>query len=510
MKSICRTLMVVLFVLGLLPVTTVAQTTSNQALFRYIEQVRQTWRIPGLSVSVVAGDSTVFAEGFGSLRNDAYLPVQAQSLFHIGSVSKSFTAAIIATMVDEGLLKWNDRVADLMPDFVWPDPWVRERMLVRDLMLHSTGLRGQAGTYLPNLGYSRDQIRAMIGRMEPGYTYRGNFEYNNVTFLIISQLIGQLTGKTWEENLQERLLDPLGMKRTVTGQQGYLAAGERASCQHEFLFDAKDTVRTRLLEGDDRALNWLTVVGPAGGICSDAAEMTQWLRLHLNEGEVDGVRVLSKASMRELHKGRTVVSQGDDYIRLYGLCWYVEQNDAYKVIYHTGTTWGHTALCAFVPEMGLGIMILCNSEVSDGARHAIMRRIVDDYRGAPQKDYNRENFVQWADRQFSYLEEDEQQVDGAVPFVRCSNASLVGCYQKDALFGDACIYEDGGQLWIRIGGKSWSRPLEFDPDQGYFFWMDGHCFPVSFEMDQDGKAKTLNVEFNYHEEGFGGWVRCDD
>lgn len=501
------------FWIGILPASALDRSDPQQVdlsrLATYIEEVRQTWRIPGLSVSIVLGDSTVFAEGFGSNRNDTYVPTQAQTMYHIGSVSKSFTAAVIASMVDQGLLSWTDRVKSLLPEFVWPDAWVEEHMVVRDLFLHSTGLRGQAGTYLPNLGYSRDEICEMIGRMKVGYTYRGDYQYNNVTFLVANQLIEKLTGKSWEENLQERILDPLGMKRTTTGQTGYLSAGERASLQHEFLFNPVDTVRTRMLLGEDRALAWLTTVGPAGGICSDVEDMTRWIRLHLSEGEVDGVRVLSERSLRELHRGRTMVSQDSTYIRLYGLCWFVEQNNEYRVIFHTGTTWGHTAVCAFVPEMDLGLMVLCNSEVNEGARYSIMRRIIDAYRGAPEKDWNREYFDAWVARQFVSWEKEKSQ-----PAVESKtyypNEALVGRYVKDDLFGDAHIFEREGSLYIRVGSAGWEHPLAFDATEGYHFWSDGHCFPVTFELDDKGKAKTLNVAFNYRDEGLGGWVRSQD
>lgn len=511
--SLRHTLCFLLLIFGLITASahtrSVVQNVDLDRLAEYIEQVRQTWRIPGLSVSIVQGDSTVFAEGFGSLHHDRNVPTQSQTMYHIGSVSKSFTAAVIASMVDEGLLAWTDRVKTHLPEFVWPDPWVEEHLLVRDLFLHSTGLRGQAGTYLPNLGYSRDEICAMIGRMQVGYTYRGDYQYNNVTFLVANQLIEKLTGKSWEENLQERIFNPLGMHRTTTGQAGYLAAGDRASLQHEFLFDPVDTVRTRKLEGDDRALAWLTTVGPAGGICSDVEDMTQWIRLHLSDGEVDGVRILSEKSMRELHRGRTMVSQDSTYIRLYGLCWFVEQNNEYQVIFHTGTTWGHTAVCAFVPEMGLGLMVLCNSEVNEGARYSIMRRIIDAYRGAPEKDWNREYFDKWVARNYAAWEK-EQAAPAPVLQTACPNDALVGRYVKDELFGDAYIFLQDGDLYIRVGSAGWERRLEFDPAEGYYFWSDGHRFPVTFELDEAGKAKTLNVAFNYRDEGLGGWVRSLD
>ena len=151
----------------------------------YAEQVREQWKIPGLSLAVIHGDSTVFSGGFGvrekgrSVAKDGPgVAVTDSTLFHIGSMTKAFTATVIASLVDEELLSWEDTVKNILPDFDWYDDSVEAVMQVRDLLTHSTGLVAQAGTYIPNLGYDRDDIYRMFRYIEPVYPFREKFAYN--------------------------------------------------------------------------------------------------------------------------------------------------------------------------------------------------------------------------------------------------------------------------------------------------------------------------------------------
>ena len=168
----------------------------------YAEQVRQQWKIPGMSLAVIHGDSTVLVQGFGVKEKGGDDPVTPSTLFHIGSMTKAFTATVIASLVDEGLLSWDDTVKDILPDFDWYDDSVENAMQVRDLLTHSTGLVAQAGTYIANLGYNRDDIYRMFRYIEPVYPFREKFAYNNITFIIAARIIETVTGKSWEDNIR--------------------------------------------------------------------------------------------------------------------------------------------------------------------------------------------------------------------------------------------------------------------------------------------------------------------
>ena len=549
----------------LLPLASRAQTGRDipSEISAYAEQVRTQWKIPGLSLAVVHGDSLVFSGGFGvrekgkTIDGDGeWTAVTDSTLFHIGSMTKAFTAAVIASLVDEGLLRWDDTVKHILPDFDWYDDSVEAVMQVRDLLTHSTGLVAQAGTYIPNLGYDRDDIYRMFRYIEPVYPFREKFAYNNITFIIAARIIDTVTGRSWEDNIRERIFIPLGMNSSVPGSEGYLQAGKKASVAHYFGYSrgrngSRGSIYVTPLYGEERALHWVDVIGPAGSISSTAADMARWVRFHLNNGAVirtvepednglissfpmdstafseyfpdmssglsgefrfypyqDTVQVISRRQMDFLHTGVIKVRQDSTMRRDYAYCWYVEQNERYKVIYHTGTTWGFTGVCGFVPELDLGVAILCNSEVSEYARLGLMRRIIDLYLpGDTLRDWSTEGLEQWfADK--------KKPGRRAVPCtIRRSStdpdpARLVGHYTKPAPFGDAEVTLKNGKLYLTIGPLGWTHRL--DHHRGNEFWLrsDGHTYPVFFHNYTEDSSGPVDfeIDFNYNE-NFGPWIK---
>ena len=554
-----------LLLFSLLPLASRAQTGRDipSEISAYAEQVRTQWKIPGLSLAVVHGDSLVFSGGFGVREkgkttdgDGEWTAVTDSTLFHIGSMTKAFTAAVIASLVDEGLLRWDDTVKHILPDFEWYDDSVEAVMQVRDLLTHSTGLVAQAGTYIPNLGYDRDDIYRMFRYIEPVYPFREKFAYNNITFIIAARTIETVTGCSWEDNIRERIFIPLGMSSSVPGSEGYLQAGRKASVAHYFGYSrgrngGRGSIYVTPLYGEERALHWVDVIGPAGSISSTAADMARWVRFHLNNGAVirtvepaenglissfpmdstafseyfpdmssglsgefrfypyqDTVQVISRRQMDFLHTGVIKVRQDSTMRRDYAYCWYVEQNERYKVIYHTGTTWGFTGVCGFVPELDLGIAVLCNSEVSEYARLGLMRRIIDLYLpGDTLRDWSSEGLEQWfADK--------KKPGRRAVPCtIRRSSADpdparLIGHYTKPAPFGDAEVTLKNGKLYLTIGPLGWTHRL--DHHRGNEFWLrsDGHTYPVFFHNYTEDSSGPVDfeIDFNYNE-NFGPWIK---
>ena len=554
-----------LLLFSLLPLASRAQTGRDipSEISAYAEQVRTQWKIPGLSLAVVHGDSLVFSGGLGVREkgkttdgDGEWTAVTDSTLFHIGSMTKAFTAAVIASLVDEGLLRWDDTVKHILPDFEWCDDSVEAVMQVRDLLTHSTGLVAQAGTYIPNLGYDRDDIYRMFRYIEPVYPFREKFAYNNITFIIAARIIETVTGCSWEDNIRERIFIPLGMSSSVPGSEGYLQAGRKASVAHYFGYSrgrngGRGSIYVTPLYGEERALHWVDVIGPAGSISSTAADMARWVRFHLNNGAVirtvepednglissfpmdstafseyfpdmssglsgefrfypyqDTVQVISRRQMDFLHTGVIKVRQDSTMRRDYAYCWYVEQNERYKVIYHTGTTWGFTGVCGFVPELDLGIAVLCNSEVSEYARLGLMRRIIDLYLpGDTLRDWSSEGLEQWfADK--------KKPGRRAVPCtIRRSIADpdparLIGHYTKPAPFGDAEVTLKNGKLYLTIGPLGWTHRL--DHHRGNEFWLrsDGHTYPVFFHNYTEDSSGPVDfeIDFNYNE-NFGPWIK---
>ena len=433
---------------GLLLVLLLPFSLWAQDFGSYARQVAKDWNITGSALAVIHNDSIVFAEGFGEKLKGSGLPVDANTVFQIGSVSKSFTATLIAMLVDEGKVSWDDPIKKYLPDFEMYDPWVTENMQVRDLLLHRSGLPNQAATYIPCLGYDRDQMYHMLKYIPPANSIRTTYGYNNVLFIVAEKIIQAVTGKTWEENMQERIFIPLGMHNTTMNEDGFLATCEGNTPHDTYV---KDRVITTLpLEGEERALHWLTVISAAGGINSTVMDMMQWCRFHLSDGVVDGDTLLSSAQMAYLHRGQTITSHTDAKTNTYSPCWFVEQNSQYRVWFHTGTTWGFTAICAFVPKLNLGIMWLSNSSPPAEPRYAIMRHIIDYYMDLPGEDYSTRDLKIYLDAADEQEAKRIKDLEARIPEPAAPYEQYVGTYTHPAL-GEADITLENGELYIALG-----------------------------------------------------------
>ncbi len=478
----------------------------------YIQKVQKEWKLEGMTAAFAKDGEVIFSKAYGVKEKGGNEPVDVNTIFQIGSVSKSFTATVMASLVDEGLVKWEDSVKNILPDFKMYDPWVTENMLVSDIMIHRTGLGGQVGTYIPNLGYDREDIYNMLPLIKPAYSFRGSYKYNNITFIIASKIIEKVTGKSWEDNVRERVFEPLGMTASTLNGEGFETCDNR-SVAHEYYY--KDSVRVNALHGDDEALWWLTVIGPAGSVCSNAVDMIKYAEFHRLNGKVGDKQVVSEDGMKYLHNGRVLTSQSDNRTTLYGNCWFVEQNNRFRRFFHTGTTWGFTTLCFVVPEFNLSGIILVNCEAGEGPRYAIMNRLIDLIMGAKADEFTEQYPDYSAESLKSYLDSNKEREakeaeKESEEIVAAPKASLlVGTYVKDELFGNAKVTKEKEQLYIEIGKRGFKNKLNHKNGNTYTFWSDGHEFPVNFNMDEIGKKVTgFELEFGYGEEDYlGGWSR---
>ena len=485
----------------------------------YIQKVQKEWQLTGVAAAFSKGGEVFYSKAYGVKDMTSTEPIDVNTVFQIGSVSKSFTAAVMASLVDEGKVSWEDTVVNILPDFKMYDPWVTANMQVKDVMTHKSGIGGQVGTYLPNLGYDRDDIYRMMAQIKPAYSFRNDYQYNNITFIIAAKIIEKVTGKTWEENVQERIFNPLGMTSTSMNGEGYIAT-ENKAVPHEYLY--KDSIAIRPLYGDDQALWWLTVIGPAGSINSNVGDMIKYAEFHrLNGVDRNGKQVISEKSAKYLHKGVTITSQDDNRTTLYGHCWFVEQNNRYRLYFHTGTTWGFATLCFFVPELELSGIMFMNCEVGSSPRYAIMRRMIDLLMGAPAeeftpefKDYSKEYFESYiasekADAEKKAEEEAKNRVSEAEVMPAPKASAIVGRYVKDELWGDVVVEAEKGLLYITTGKKAFKNRLNHKEGNTYTFWSDGYEFAIHFDMDEKGKKSVgFILELGKGEEkSVGGWKR---
>ncbi len=175
-----------------------------------VEQLRKDIGVPGVSIAIVEDGKVTLAKGWGVRDLTTNKTVDADTIFFTGSTGKAFTNAAIATLVDEGKIKWDDKVIDHMPDFRMWDPWVTREMTVRDLLVHRSGLGlGQGDLlFLPNSTLSRKETVRRIRYLKPATSFRSGYAYDNILYMAAGQLIEEVSGKTWEQYIHEPCLRP--------------------------------------------------------------------------------------------------------------------------------------------------------------------------------------------------------------------------------------------------------------------------------------------------------------
>ncbi len=360
---------------------TLGQTkVTTEMLDKLCREVFREWNLPGMSIVVVKDGEVAFLNGYGKTSYSMEgKDVTPETQFVIASTSKAFTAALLATVVDEGKVRWNDTVVNHLEDFMLYDPWVTKNFLVRDIMVHKTGFNAYATDDLPHFGYNRDEIYRLLRHIKPTYSFRTTYAYNNAMYTVSARIIEKYTGMSWDDAITERIFKPLGMTGSTNGNKAYktsasLAAGHRHYKEGDSI---KFSPRLDTLNG----FRWLSAVAPAGFVISTAKDMGNWLKMHLNNGMFEGKSVISKENHRYLFVPQTISAWDSTSVSNYAQGWTIEQGSSGRVIRHTGLAYGYTALAGFVPELKMGFAILTNAGNTTNPHLAIAREIIEMYRG---------------------------------------------------------------------------------------------------------------------------------
>jgi CubicO group peptidase (beta-lactamase class C family) len=351
-------------------------------LDRYVGQVMQTFKVPGLSLAIVKDGRVVLSKGYGIKSTAAPEPVNGQTLFGIASNTKAFTATALAILVEQGAVQWDAAVIDYLPSFRMYDPYVTRELTVRDLLVHRSGLGLGAGDLMwwPASSYSRKEIVERIKYLKPVTSFRTAYAYDNVLYSVAGEVVESVSGLAWEDFVQQRILQPVGMTHSLSRISRITEAANVAVPHAE-------------INGSVRPVRAFTKdnVNPAGGICSCSDDMAKWMIVQLDSGRLaNGTRLFSPASNRQLWSLVTPIPISDppSYLspiktdfRGYGLGFSQAEYRGHKVVQHTGGLPGYVSKVTMIPEIDLGVTVLTNQE-SDYAFAAITNYIMDYYLAA--------------------------------------------------------------------------------------------------------------------------------
>ncbi|MCY9514636.1 serine hydrolase [Paenibacillus apiarius] len=322
-----------------------------------IEEAMREFEVPGLAVAVVHKQDVLFRSGFGLRDVARQLPVNTETVFGIGSSTKSFTAMVLAMLVQEGGLEWDAPVKQYWPDFRMHDAVATELLTFRDIACHRSGMPNHQFLFYKPVLTDRellDQLRYL----EPSLPFRQEWQYSNVMFFIAGCLIGSITGTPWEQWVESKIFAPLGMKNS-----NFSVAHTTAGDNFSLPYDITKAGVAEIPFTEDRA-------GAAGDINACVSDLAAWVSMQLNQGESQGHRLLSEELMQEMQRPQTVIGPGhllhfpEMPYSAYGLGWIIDIYRGHKLVHHGGKNNGFTAHVSFMPADEIGIVILANRDSS--------------------------------------------------------------------------------------------------------------------------------------------------
>jgi len=481
----------------LLPILLVlAQQRPLTGLDAYITQGMKDWRVPGLAIVVVQGDSVLFMKGYGVRELGKPDPVTVHTRFGNMSTTKAFTALLVAMLADSGKLALDDPVQKHEPAVQFADPYVTREITVRDLLTHRVGF-GDPDYLWGTSGLDFATIAHRLRFVPTQTSFRSRFQYNNVTYALAGDVAARVAGTTWQALLHAKILGPLGMTETVADAAELKAAGiTDVTSPHGIV---RDTVRVL-----PAALEGIDDIAPAGSILSTATDMAKWLRFLLDSGRVAGRRLVSPRNFAELFRPQQTVQRPfyptatltNLHYQAYGLGWILQDYRGEFTAIHTGSIEGRSAIVGLIPSRRAGVAVFTNLDHSE-LRHALMYTVFDRFIGpsTPAHDWSAEMRVLYrrlADSSRAAQQaEESKRVANTHPTLPLDR--YAGTY-ADSLFGTATVGLNDGKLTLQAGtAKGQLEHWQYDvfrvtwPDP---FWDASY---VAFVIDPDGAVGELRV-----------------
>lgn len=467
-------------------------TPKFATLDAYVAATMKDWKVPGIAIAIVKDDSIVYAKGYGTRTVGRNEPVDPTTIFAIGSASKAFTAALVAMAVDEGKMRWDERVSAYLPGFQLHDTYASRDLSVRDALSHRSGLaRGDFMWYAG--GFSRDDILRRVRYLKPSWGFRSQFGYQNIMLLAAGEAVAHVEQQSWDDQIKGKIFAPLGMTSSSTTIRD-LAEATNVATPHGEVDDSVVAIPWKNIDN----------IGPAGSINSNVRDMAQWLRLQLGHGKFGGRQLITTAAHGEMWQpnihirlegptARYLAPGGN--LSAYGMGWFLQDFDGRLAVHHGGNIDGMSAMVAMLPDEKLGVVILTNKNGTP-APVALFPYIFDLYTRSAPRDWNAE-FHALLDPVLKSAKEAEaalekSRVAGTRPSLELPR--YAGTY-SDSMYGDIVVTESAGTLAMTLGlFKGTLSHWHYDTFRATMDNPSAGKPLVTFVLGASGKPNELKVQ----------------
>ncbi len=435
------------------------------------------WKIPGVAVAIVKDGKIVYLKGFGVQKVGEINKVDEHTVFPLASLTKNFTATLMAQLVSEGKIKWDDKVIQYLPDFAVSNPQTTQQFTIRDLLSHRSGLVGFSGDTFWHLGFRQNEIMKALKSLPIVAPFRQEFGYQNHLVGIAGLVIEKVTGKPISELMQERFFNLLSMKDSSVGLEPILqkisppgwksfikklfSKGEKANIAIPHDVDSNGNIRSVNFDPT------LYTFPASTGINSSISDMAKWMIFQLNKTKINGKEFVSSENFEQLFtpyvesKERKVdlqfPSRRINKVQ-YGMGWFLYDyglgDKRVNVVGHMAGMLGTRGLLALVPSENLGIIILSNmggmrvSLFPEGIRSKFLDLYLDLANGKPDEN------IDWAanilksrqDYRATRLQNEKmKKLQTLRP--AASLGTYVGEYEN-SLYGKVTVTEKNNQLFL--------------------------------------------------------------
>ncbi|WP_221393986.1 serine hydrolase [Dyadobacter sp. NIV53] len=481
---------------------TAAQPISSAQIDQLVERTLTTFDVPGIAVAVVKDGKVIHSKGYGVRSLITRQKVDENTLFGIASNSKAFTAAALGILNDEGKLKWDDKVIDYIPEFRMYNAYVTEEFTIRDLLTHRSGLGLGAGDLMfwpDSSDFTMKDIIYNLRYLKPVSGFRTKYDYDNLLYMVAGEVVQRVSGKSWEEFVEERLMLPLQMNNSAGS---WLRVKDKSNA-----IEAHAAVngKVQVIPRDIFRFG-----NSAGGINSSVADMSKWIIMQMNGGKYGtdmSKQLFSKKVHNEMWSPQTIIPANTSqpyqtHFSAYGLGWFLSDVKGYKQVTHTGGLAGMVTQVTMLPELQLGIIVFTNQQ-SGSAFSSITNTIKNSYLGIPATDLVKV----YSDRAKSELAEADSITSNIwkdIAAEQQKNTSKVnykafaGTYH-DNWFGDIELSEKNGKF--RFDSKrapKLSGEVFFYKNNTFIVKWDRRSFDADaylyFQTDKDGKPAAIKME----------------
>lgn len=453
-----------------------------------VETAMKAWNIPGVAVAIVQGDE-LYLQGYGVKEVGTDDPITPNTLFAIASMTKAFTTACMAILVDEGKMSWDDHPRKHLPYFKLSDPVADACVTMRDLVSHRTGMPRHDELWAVEERTAEEIVRR-YGLAPHSTSFRSTYEYANVPFSAAGLSVGAMAGTTWQEFLKARIFKPLGMKAVCKVSETEASPDH----SHGHVPHKGKAVLVPTPKHDNSTA--------AGAINASAADMSKWIRFHLHDGEFNGKQVVSKKNLDETKQPHIVVpvenpdKYGIDHgcnLSTYCLGWSKMEYRGEVIVSHGGWLRGFTSNTTLIPRLNIGFTVLTNIAM-DGPSTCLANSLRDILLGLPKRNWNADIKAVHRAQKLEEKEKKAKEIRHKRTKPSRELEAYVGDYE-DAAYGIMPVCLKDGHLSAKYGSAEYKlNNYHFDTFIGKNprpeIWED---LKVMFTLGPDGEVASIKT-----------------